>query len=526
METPAPLVISGGRIWTMDDDLPRVEALVIENGRITAAGTESTIGHQLPRDADRLDLHGRIALPGFIDAHTHLFHYGTDRLFRIDLGGTTSIPEALALVKERMRRGVDSRWVVAVDFDESRWAERRYPTKAELDSISDGRPLVLRRVDGHMAVANTPALHELAPESSPAWAAGILGREAIRALAEATRPSTGEMEAALGESLRRMLALGVTSVHDIVGERGVKLYRQRERSGSLPLRVALLVIAEEFPAVAVDVEGGEGPLRTPFLRFAGVKIWADGSLGARTAALMAPYADEPTTSGRLYQDSGALEAELERHATDGRATAVHAIGDRAVARVLAAHERLAADWAGAPHRIEHMEVVNEGLIARARTAGITASLQPNFVANWSMPGGMNWHRLGQQRGPWCDPLGSIHAAGIPIAFGSDTMPPSPLFGLQAALAHPVPEQRMNAVSAVAAYTRGGAESIGAGDELGRLAPGLWGDVVVLSGDPFTTPRIDRLSVEATIVGGVLRYRRIGEGTIEVAGAPSDGPEAP
>ncbi len=494
----------------MEPKRPRATAAIAEDGRWTAVGDEAALRQAIPRDAIRLELAGRSALPGFIDAHTHLSHMGADLHLRLDLGGAASLAHALASVRGHLADRADpGRWLVAVNFDESRWPERRYPTREELDGVTRDAPVALRRVDGHMAVANTPALERLAVADPESIRTGIMGRAGVRALRAATRPSAEEHRAAVSAAMGRMLQLGVTGVHDIVSARTGLLLEELDAAGRLPIRVGLIAIHEETGPLSPLLEKIRSAPPDPGRRvhLGGVKLWADGSLGARTAALEEPYADDPTTAGQLSQAPGELESLLEPLLVEGIPTAVHAIGDRAIARVLALHETVAGRRATptAPHRIEHFEVVNPALLQRARAAGIVASLQPNFVGNWSQPGGMNWARLGTGRGRWCDPIRSVMAAGIPVAFGSDCMPAGPLHGIAAAVNHPVQEERLGMMEAVWAATRGAAAAGDGWAVHGRIAPGCAADLVVLDRDPFDGSGPEGLQVDATVVGGVVAH---------------------
>jgi hypothetical protein len=237
-------------------------------------------------------------------------------------------------------------------------------------------------------------------------------------------------------------------------------------------------------------------------------VFADGSFGARTAALFDPYDDEPRATGQLIQSPKELTSLLARAHSAGFQLAVHAIGDRGVDVVIEAFSRVLdrEPRDGHRHRIEHAELFPEDGLGRMKELGLVASMQPNFVARWSAPSGLYERRIGRARLERNNPFRHILRRRIPLAFGSDGMPYGPLGGLAGAIDAPFPAQRIPATEALRAYTAGGAFAAFAESDVGTLAAGKLADFAVLSGDPRRDPVAD-LAVDATVVGGSLVHPR-------------------
>ena len=222
------------------------------------------------------------------------------------------------------------------------------------------------------------------------------------------------------------------------------------------------------------------------LMLAGVKTFLDGSLGARTAALSEPYADDvdnPENRGMLLHEAGALEEVIRGAEATGLQVSLHAIGDRAVEAALDAFEAAAGHGNPLRHRIEHLEYATPKQLDRMKDLRVVASMQPNFIVQWSNPGGMNEQRLGPQRAQASEALRDVWSRGIPLAFGSDNMPFGPLYGLQGAVHHPVEDQQLPPMVAMRAYTAGSAWAVHADRWLGTIEPGKAADMAILASDP-------------------------------------------
>ncbi len=450
-----------------------------------------------------VDLSGKALLPGFVDAHTHFLQTGLELTYYVNLSTARSLSDALDMLAEAARKR-PGQWVVGRGWDESRWKEKRYLERQDLDRAIARQPGCAVRVDGHLVACNTLALaHCSAPEGelvdrerghlreTPAWellASIRLDREVeVEALAEASRYAAG---------------LGITAVADMGGGTGMKAYQAARRRDLLQTRAFLYLPGEALePVSKLDIERGFGDDK---LRLAGLKVFLDGSVGAASAALMEPYMGAGGR-GSLLMEGGELARLWRAAGQAGLQLAVHAIGDRAIETALAAASA-AGIISEERHRLEHLELATEEQLDRMAELGLVASMQPNFVANWSGRGGMYEVRLGPERDARIDPHAWVLARGIPLAFGSDGMPMGPLSGVAAVLDPPHELQRVTLEDALRAYTGGAAQALFAEDELGQVAEGLRADLVVLSADPRTAPH-EKVRVEMTFLGGRRIFER-------------------
>jgi hypothetical protein len=234
------------------------------------------------------------------------------------------------------------------------------------------------------------------------------------------------------------------------------------------------------------------------LRFLGLKIWSDGSLGAHTAHLREVYADAPETRGKSLYETDVLRGVFRDAHEQGWQLMVHAIGDTALDEVIGELQPLCADGNALHHRLEHIEVTPPDLVARLGSCGAWGCVQPNFARRWSQPDGMNEQRLGPERLKHCNVYRSLLDAGMRLAFGSDCMPLGPLYGIQAAVHHPLPEQRLTPEQALRFYCATPAVMNFGPTGMGTLQPGQPADLVVLDGDPFA---LDGATCVATMVEG-------------------------
>lgn len=495
---PADLILHGGPLFGKED----ADALVVRCGKILAVGkTADILGLRGP-ETKVFPLSGRALIPGFFDSHVHFLKVGLDRTFFVDLAKARSLSEAV----EMLRAAAEARpgeWVVGRGWDESRWPEKRYLERADLDRAVAKQPCCAVRVDGHMMVANTLALARcVRPEGQFVDRdRGHLWEDAVLEVLSLVRPEQETLVKAVAEASRLASSLGITAVTDMAGSHDFPAYQIAERRGLLRTRIFAFLPAESLPNLAaLGIRRGYG---SPFLRVSGIKVFVDGSIGAKTAALFEPYRAE-MSRGRVLIGRAEL-ARLWRKAIGAELPlAIHAIGDRAIEEVLAA-ARLAGVGLHDRHRIEHLELPLPAQLDRMRELGLIASMQPNFL-QWSGPGKMYEDRLGPARDSRIDPHRWVLDQGIPLAFGSDGMPLGPLYGIGLALNPPHPIQKVSLEEALRAYTFGPAYAAFAEDELGDLSPGKWADFVVLSGDPRKTPW-ERIEVEATFVAGELVFSR-------------------
>jgi len=505
----ADLLLLDAEIWTGDATSPRARALAAKDGVLITVGTNDQAERWRGTATDVLELDGAFVCPGFIDAHAHLAQLAGS-LFWLRLDGRSR-----AEVLDRVRRArANQEWIVGRGWDESTWRDRRYLGRHELDTASGKTPVVLVRVDGHMLSCNTAALERLrVPKKTRGFesggdgtATGVLKEEAAEAALARLRPTANDILAGIPKAIRRLHRLGITSVHDMVTANGLQAWVQWRGSGRTGIRVSAFL--ETHSVQEKTALRGEPLGDKEWLRFGGVKVYSDGSLGARTAALDRPYADDRRARGFLIHSPVALKRLAARAHSRGHPLAVHAIGDRAnlvVARTLAA--------LGARrhrHRIEHFELPTWETMRIVKSSGIIASMQPNFAGRWSAPGQLYEARLGERfRGN--NPFREILDRRIPLCFGSDGMPYGPLYGMHSAVNAPFESQRITAEEALRAYTAGGAFASHEERRKGTLGVGKLADLVVLDRSPLKHPKeIRRLKVLATIVGGRVAYLRPGK----------------
>ena len=479
--------ISNAHVWTHDLD----GSVRFEKRSITFL--DGRIAESQPASAG-LGASGRFVCPGFVDAHFHLIALANKSL-RVDLGGASSAADVVA----RLARRNPSDAPVGVDFDESEWTEPALPTRTDLNAISATTPVYARRVCCHVGVANDALLDLLASRGLERFVDRDSGRITEDAVFEAnrlTRPPDAAVAAAMETAVKQLHALGITKIHDIVDPDtidvyvvGLKCLQQR------PLRIDayLHTGARDFAAARARLERADASL----VRAVGIKIFSDGSLGARTAALHAPYADAETR-GELLIEASELAAEITACAEQGIECAVHAIGDRAMSAVLDAIE--AAGSAGKRVRIEHAEIIAERDIERIVRLGVPLVMQPNFVRNWGGEGGLYERRLGRERWQRNNPFATLLRAGARVVLSSDGMPAGPLFGLKGATYHAIENERIGAIDAVTRYTIAERTLWGA-EPKPALAVGDPADVVILSGNPLLAD-LDGLRVINTFAAGV------------------------
>lgn len=490
----AMVVINGARVWT-GPGVFEERSIWIREGRVVEL-TPADAQPIAPRaDLSVASFPGRFVIPGFVDAHTHLMAVANKAL-RVDLSDARDARDVLARLSAR---AMDERndAVVGVDFDEVDWDAAALPTRAMLNAVSEERPVYARRVCCHVGVANDALLRRLtASRRFVDMETGRIVEDAVFEANRITRPPAADVVEAMDGAIGKLHGLGITAIHDIVDPDSIDVYAQGLRASRRPLGIAALlhVATSDYDAAAARLEQlSEGRARAT-----GIKIFSDGSLGARTAALNEPYADA-NTMGELLVTRESLAQELAACAQKGIACAVHAIGDRALATVLDAM----GDVGVAGFRIEHAEVIGEGELARCERLRVPLVMQPNFVRNWGGEGGMYAARLGAARWARNNPFATLLRAGIPFVFSSDAMPSGPLFGIRGATHHPVVRERIGAAEAIHRYTA--AASVLRGSSGGVLAPGARADLVVLSGNPVLAD-LDGVRVESTFVAGTEVHR--------------------
>jgi predicted amidohydrolase YtcJ len=525
-------VLTADRIHTMSPSQPTATALAWDDGgRLLAVGDRATLLGRYA-GARHIDAAGATVVPGLIDAHGHIMGQGI-ALLRADLVGAATRDEAIARLREFERTLPTGAWLLGRGWDQNDWPEKTYPTAADLDAAFPDRPVWLERIDGHAGWANSAAMRAVARDLGGDWQpdggrilradgqpTGIFVDTAVALIDAAVPPPDAATRA---EALRRALAsaasVGLTGVHDMgTSLADLALYRRFADSGELTLRVSAYADGDG-DALAALCAMGPYSHASGRLRMSGVKLYADGALGSRGAALLADYDDEPGTRGLLVTEPAALEAAIVKARDCVVQVATHAIGDRANRMVLDAYARV-IDGAAAPSRrwrIEHAQIVSVDDIPRFAQQHVIASMQPIHATS---DGPWVESRIGKARLDGAYAWRRFIASGAMLAFGSDFPVESddPRLGLYAAITREdltgkppggwLPAQKLSAAEALRGFTSDAAFAGFAETEVGRLAPGLRADFVVLDGEPLTvTPRrIPELRVRSTWVDGRAVYR--------------------
>ena len=523
---------ANGYTLNSKNELVRFNALAFDDdGRIISVGSSAQVAAKAP-NARHIDMNGQTVLPGLIDAHGHVFGLG-DMLTQLDLSTTTTLADALKVTAVYARanpdKGVDTAWLRGRGWNQEVWKLGRFPTAAELDAVVPNRPVWLERVDGHAGWANSAAL-KLAgiTDSTPDPVGGKIVRDAqgkasgilvdsAKELVEKVLPRQSEAGArvALDRALAEIARVGLTSVHDA----GIQipndaLYRDYADNGKLTARVYAMIGGTEHD---FDVLAAKGPLKTyanDMYALRAVKLYSDGALGSRGAALIAPYSDEPTSHGLLFKTDAQMRAMMEKAMKKGYQVNVHAIGDAGNRQILDGYQELVGKTAtsGLRHRIEHAQVVALTDIPRFRQIGIIPSMQPTHATSDM---NMAEQRVGSERIKGAYAWRTFLKQGSRIACGSDfpVESPNPFYGIHAAVtrqnAANLPaagwhkEQAMTLNEAFRCFTLDAAFAAHSENQVGSLEPGKWADFIVIDRDMFAIAPADihKIGVLQTWVAG-------------------------
>ena len=521
------LCLHNGCIHTMDPATPEVTALAVHGGRIAAAGGDDEV-RALGDFARSVDLGGRCAVPGLVDAHLHFESYSLG-LARLD-AETDTVEEVLERVAARAAELPEGGWIRGHGWNHNRWGGQ-FPTRRLLDRVAPRHPVYLTAKSGHAAWVNGRALEVAGVTAATADPdGGAVVRDAAGAPSGVLLEGAADLvarhlpEPALEEAVEAMRRgtteahrRGLTGVHDLDGARALRAWQVLRERGELGLRVVKSIpgsLAER--AAELGLRSGLGD---DWLRLGGVKLFADGALGPRTAWMEEPYEGEPDNCGMPLCGREELEHAVLAATDAGLACCVHAIGDRAnreVLEILAAARAREVGGRRLRHRIEHVQVLRPQDLPRLAELGVVASMQPIHATSDMVIADRHWGA--RVRGAYA--FRSLLDRGTALAFGSDAPvePIDPLLGIHAAVARRradgspgeegwQPQERLTAAEAVRAYSVGAAYAAGVEDRCGTLSPGKLADVTVLDRDIFAAPpmEIPRTAVCATFVGGRCAY---------------------
>lgn len=521
-------IFAGATVAAGRQQLPQPNwSVVVAGGRVAAVGPAEQIRRSHPR-AQVVDLSGTTLLPGLTDAHGHLYGLGLS-LDTVSLFGTQSYQEVIDRVRDRAAKSPAGEWVLGRGWDQNHWSGKAFPTAALLDAAIPDHPVWLRRVDGHAGLANSAAMR----------AAGITAAtadpEGGRILRDASGNPTGVFidgaeqlidravpppafalrKARVLSAAKTIAANGLTEMHDAgADEATIRAVRELIDEKKFPIRVYTMLTDD---AALLDSYLNRPPLIGYGNRMTirSVKMYADGALGSRGAALLAPYSDEPGNSGLLVTRPEHILEVSRRARAAGFQVNAHAIGDRGVRNVLDAYER-AGVVAADRFRIEHLQVVAPSDFPRLAQHGVIASMQPTHATS-----DMGWaeERLGAERIRGAYAWRTVLDSGARLALGSDfpIEDVNPFFGIHAAVTRQdhsgnpsggwYPAQKLSLAEAIRGFTSDAAFAAFEEDSRGTIEPGKLADFTIVQGDFFATPPAElfRTKVRYTVVGGEVVY---------------------
>ncbi len=507
---PAPaatdaVVYTNATVLTLDGD--RVASgLRTEAGRITHVWDDAVPDGLT---GEFMDLGGATVLPGLVDAHLHLRGIGKAAR-ELDLKGTESADSVAALVAEAAKTAPPGTWIRGRGWDQNDWAVQEFPATDLLDAAAPDHPVWLTRVDGHAVWLNGKAFAAAGIDEGTAMpeggerVAGVLVDNAIAlASGQLPAPTAAELRADYERAIALCLESGLVAVHDMgVSPAGLAVLRELEAEGGLGLNVYAYLANTDDAVLEPDLEGR--------LQVVGMKLFTDGALGSRGAALLAPYSDRPGTSGLLVATPEELTARVREVSDAGLTVAIHAIGDRGNRVALDAIAAVQGE-ARPGHRIEHAQIVDLADLERFAALGVTASMQPTHATS-DMP----WApaRLGPDRLDGAYAWRRFLDSGALLAFGSDAPVEhyDPWWGVYAAVTRTdhdgapeggwLPDQKLTVVEALRGFTKDAWRAVGV-DDAGTIAVGQAAHLTVVDRDPRTVPPAELLEIGTlrTVVGG-------------------------
>ncbi|WP_449537257.1 amidohydrolase [Ferdinandcohnia sp. Marseille-Q9671] len=520
---------TGGKIYTMEKEHDVVEAIYVEEGIIVATGIEQDLQNKYKdRITKVVHIKGNTMFPGFVDSHMHVIGHG-EKLMKLDFSEMTSSKDIICALKDYSKGKSVGEWIIGEGWNENNLPDRKIFHRTELDEISPQNPMLLKRICRHAVVVNSKAL-ELAgiTDSTPNPEGGVIVRDAeghatgylldqAQELVKAVIPMVTEeyIQDALTISIRDCLRLGLVGGHtedlNYYGgfERTYKAFKKNRLKFRTNLLVHHEVIDDMHHAGYSFGDGGE------FCEFGAMKIFADGSLGGRTALLSHPYNDSPDTSGVAIYSLEELKKLVQKARSYKMPVAVHAIGDLAFEYILDAIE----EFPPLPYqrdRLIHAQILRKELVDRAMQLPLILDIQPRFVISdfpWVV------ERIGEHNMDYCYAWKTLLEAGFHCAGGSDAPiePVDPLQGIYAAVTRKktgeteiyMPEERLSVYEAVQLFTTGSAYAIGKEDCMGKIAPGYKADFTILEQDIFQIVEEDILQTKVmmTVVDDTVMFER-------------------
>ena len=516
----AEMAIVNANIYTVNTAQPRATAIAVAGGRIVYVGPDASkfIGPA----TRRIDGKGMTVIPGFIDSHGHMRGLG-ESLEILDLRAAASVEDVLLQVRQAVASRKPGEWIRGRSWDQTRWPGGAFPNADKLSSVSPDNPVYLTRVDGHAGWVNRKAL-EVADvnAATPDPPGGRIHRDAqgrptgvlidrAQGLVSRKIPPSGpeKVREAIARAARECARLGLTTVHDAgTGAEDIAAYRELIAQKRLPVRIYAMIRGEGLWQEYLK----RGPEIGEWLTVRSIKLGADGALGSRGAAMLAPYSDEPANSGLLILTRADIERVARAAVTRGFQVNTHAIGDRGNRETLEAYGAALGGTNDLRFRIEHAQIVALEDIPLFRRYSVIASMQGTHATN-----DMRWAetRVGPKRVLGAYAWQRMLAAGVSIANGSDfpVEDPNPLWGFHASITRQdhkgypaggwMPDQRLTREQALLSWTLAGAHAAFEENSKGSLAPGKLADFVMLSQDimQVAPEQILKTRVVMTVLGG-------------------------
>lgn len=527
-----------GEIYSMKKEGEKFQSLGVKDGKIIFLGTDEEAKNLNSKEL--IDLKGKMMIPGMADAHLHLYAYCQNLTF-VDLSKVHNINEMINLMKEKIKNVKKGNWVKGVNFDQSKWKENRFPTLEEMDSISKDNPIIIKRCCLHAVVANSKALEmasigknyqagsggivELDKDGMPN---GILREQSTKVFDDILPDPLKDIEVQkriMQNVLNDMSSKGITTIHTYAAKiwqynEDINIYKNFEKEGKLPLRVTVC-IDELFEPEILTKEKLNNPYRK--VQLGAYKIFSDGSMGSRSAALKEPYSDDPENSGFMLFTQEELNNKILTGYEHGLQPAIHAIGDRALDMTLSAIEYTLKTTKEKgmtdeeqkkrlPFRIIHVQMIDDDLLERMKKLPLVLDIQPIFLCT-----DLHWieDRIGKERLKGSFALKTMEKAGLIQTGGSDCPVETyePLKGIYAAVTRQdmegyptegfLPEERLSVYEALCMYTKNVPYATGQESVLGTLEIGKFADLTVLEKNLFKIDKkeIKDVKVEQTYVAG-------------------------
>ena len=530
----ADLVIIGGKVATVDNNFSITEAVAMQNDKIIFVGTNKDAKKYIGSATKVIELNGELVLPGLIDSHGHLTGYGKS-LEHIDLVGTKSYQEVIDFVKEKVKTVESGVWIRGRGWDQNDWEIKEFPTHQALSEISPDNPVILSRVDGNAILVNQKAMkiagidfNTLDPDggklirSSNGLHSGIFIDNAEKLITDhVPKYSTEKIRGIINNAANRCAELGLTGV----GDAGIPItriddYKYLIDNGRMPIRLNAMLAdtvvndwTKFLKKYKIESYGND------FLRVQSIKLYADGALGSRGAALLEPYSDDPENSGLIVTDNPHMLEVCKAALENDFQVCTHSIGDKAIQTMLDVYEQALQNNPIADHRfrIEHSQIVNLADVSRFGELGVIPAMQPTHAVS-DMP----WteDRIGPERVKGAYAFRSFINEGIVIPCGSDfpVETNNPLVGIYHAVTRQdengypdggwLPEQKMTIEEAIKGYTIWAAYSAFQEDILGSIEIGKYADFTILDKDILSIESSEILNTKPiyTIVGGEIKYQ--------------------